>query len=96
MHGLLVHLWSKVTFERIGERCGGLLEVVNAQHESWEWVELKVCRPDLAPKAVWLFDDIVGYHVAVWKKKPTVVYSMAEFMRIIGEHNLGDDKLELR
>lgn len=31
VHGLPVHLWSKSTFDRIRERCGGLLEVVNAR-----------------------------------------------------------------
>lgn len=36
VHGLPIHLWGRNTFERIGDLCGGLIEVESLDPGSME------------------------------------------------------------
>lgn len=42
VHGLPIHLWACNTFERIGDLCGGLIEVESLDLGSIEWASLTV------------------------------------------------------
>lgn len=63
MCGLLVHLWGRKTFEKIGELCRGLVEVETHDPNSMEWTSLLVKRPEEVLDCVWLQDGMFAYNV---------------------------------
>lgn len=78
LFGLLIHLWGKATFEKIGALCGGLEEVVHQHPESCEWVLLKVRWPEEALAAVWFSNGVLGYRVTIWRREMPRVFPLGE------------------
>lgn len=65
--GMPIHLWGSWTFEKIGEICGGLLEVGTTESGLTKWVKLKVQKPWRAPSEIWLSDGLLAFKVALWR-----------------------------
>lgn len=74
INGLSLHLWSRITFEKIGEFCGGLMGFEIKDPGSMEWVALKVQESELAPEWLWLCDEMMLYWIQIWKRKSLKAY----------------------
>lgn len=89
IHGLPVHLWGKAIYEKIGDLCGGLKEVEPMQSNSWEWLKLKVFRPEKALESLWVINGMLGYWVAIWRRKLPSIIPMNEARVNTGKSNTG-------